>query len=236
MDEKQLPAFEMHPALKRAHGFWADYSKPIIYIGSAIILLVGGFLIYKYLVKLPKEEKANESVYIVQKYFSDFSNSQSDSTKSLLAERCLNGDGANPGVLKFISKNDGTSAANLCNYYAGACYLNLKQFDKALKYLKEFHTSSDQIQSHDYAMIGDAYAELKKNEDALTYYEKAGNLNDKDDYTSSEYLFRAALFAESIGKKKEAIDLFKKVKEIFPDTEKGKNVDRYLARLGDVGE
>ena len=236
MAEKHVQEIEVHPAVKRAQGFWDEYSKPIIYIGSALIVLIGGYLIYKYFVKLPKEQTANESVYVVQKYFSDFSNSQSDSSKVMLAERCLNGDGPNGGVIKFISKYDGTAAANLCYYYAGACYLNLKQFDKAIKFLKEFHTSSDQIQSHDYGMMGDAYSELKKNGDALSYYEKAGNLNGKDAYTSSEYLFRAAVFAETIGKNKQAVDLYKKIKENYPDTEKGKNIDRYLARMAEFGD
>ena len=49
--------------------------------------------------------------------------------------------------------------------------------------------------------------------EALEYYKKAANVNDKDEYTSSEFLFRAALFAQSTGKTKEAIDLFKKIKD-----------------------
>jgi two-component SAPR family response regulator len=70
----------------------------------------------------------------------------------------------------------------------------------------------------------------------LDYYKKAANVNTKDDYTSSEFLFRAALFAESTGKTKDAIDLFKKIKTDYPLTEKAADVDRYLARLGDFSE
>lgn len=219
----------------RARGFWEKNSKPIIYVSTAIILLVGGWLAYKYMIKQPKEDKANEAVFVVQKYFSDFSNGP-DSLKVTLANRVLNGDGANSGVLKFISKYDGTDAANLCHYYAGACYLHLKQFDKAIKQLKDFHTDAYQIQSRAYGMIGDAYAELKKNTDALDYYKKAADVNDKDEFTSSEFLFRAGLFAETIGKKPEAIGLYKKIKKDYPLTDKAANIDRYLARLGEVGE
>ena len=222
--------------ITRARGFWANYSKPIIYIGTLVILLAGGWLIYKYMIKLPKEEKANDAVFVVQKYFTDFSNAPSDSVKLILAQRCINGEGATTGTLKFITKYDGTDAANLCNYYTGACYLYLKQFDKAIKYLKDFHTGAHQIQSHAYGMIGDAYAELKKNSDALDYYKKAADVNDKDEFTSSEFLFRAALFAETIGKKQEAIDLYKKIKKGYPTTDKAANIDRYLARLGEVGD
>ena len=153
----------------------------------------------------------------------------------MLAQRCLNGD-ANNGALKFISKYDGTDAANLCEYYAGACYLYLKQFDKSIKYLKDFHTDAHQIQSRAYGMIGDAYSELKKNNDALDYYKKAADVNDKDDFTTPEYLYRAALFAETIGKKQDAIDLYKKIKKDYPLSDRAANVDKYLARLGEVGD
>ena len=43
--------------------------------------------------KLPKEEKANDAVFVTQKYFSDFSNAPSDSIKIGLAAKVLNGDG-----------------------------------------------------------------------------------------------------------------------------------------------
>ncbi len=76
----------------RARGFWEKNSKPLIYISTAIILLAGGWLVYKYMVKLPKEEKANDAVFVVQKYFSDFSNSPA-SLKTVMADRVLNGYG-----------------------------------------------------------------------------------------------------------------------------------------------
>lgn len=85
-------------------------------------------------------------------------------------------------------------------------------------------------------MIGDAYSELKKNNDALEYYKKAANENEKDEFTSSEFLFRAGLFAESIGKTKEAVELYKKLKTNYPLTDKAADIDRYLARLGEVNE
>lgn len=223
-------------ALTRVKGFWDNNSKPIIYIGAAIILIAGGWLVYKYMVKLPKEEQANNAVFPIQKRFSEFSNAQSDSTKNTLAQVVLNGDGVNTGALKFISKYDGTAAANLCKYYAGASYLHLKQFDKAIKYLKDFDTDATQIQSRAYGMIGDAYAEQKKNNEALDYYKKAAEVNTKDEFTTSEFLFRAGLFAETIGKKKDAIDLYKKLRDDYPLTDRAATIDSYLARLGELGD
>ncbi|MGN6543339.1 MAG: tetratricopeptide repeat protein [Ginsengibacter sp.] len=235
MADKKVQIKEVD-VVEKARGFWEDYSKPISYIGSAIILIVAAWLIYKYMFKVPEQEKADKVVFVTQKYFSEFTNA-TDSAKILLATKVLNGDGINPGALKIINQYSGTPAANLCEYYAGACYLHLGQFEKSIKYLKDFDANgATQIKSRALGMMGDASAELNKNDDALNYYKKAADVNSKDDFTSSEFLFRAALFAESTGKTKDAIDLFKKIKTDYPLTEKAADVDRYLARLGDFSE
>ena len=235
MADKKVQKKEVD-VVEKARGFWEDYSKPISYIGSAIILIVAAWLIYKYMFKVPEQEKADKVVFVTQKYFSEFTNA-TDSAKIMLATKVLNGDGVNPGALKIINQYSGTPAANLCEYYAGACYLHLGQFEKSIKYLKDFDANgATQIKSRALGMMGDASAELNKNDDALSYYKKAADVNTKDDFTSSEFLFRAALFAESTGKTKDAIDLFKKIKTDYPLTEKATDVDRYLARLGDFSE
>jgi tetratricopeptide (TPR) repeat protein len=229
---------QMQPdVLQRARGFWLNNGKPAVYIGSAIIVVLTGWLVYKYIFKIPKEAKADDVVFVTQKYFSELSNAPSDSTKAVIAAKVLNGDGRNDGALKIINKYSGTPAANLCEYYAGASYLHLNQFDKAIKFLKDFDAGkATQIKSRAYGMIGDASAELNKNDDALEYYKKAAAVDDKDEYTSSEYLFRAALFAQSTGKTKDAIELFKKIKDEYPLSEKAGDVDRYLAKLGEFSE
>ena len=234
-DKKKVQKQEVD-VVEKAKGIWEDYNKPISYIGSAIILLFAVWLIYKYMFKVPEQEKADTEVFVTQKYFTDFTNA-TDSAKLMMAARVLNGDGRNPGALKIINKYSGTPAANLCEYYAGACYLQLGQFAKSIRYLKDFDANgATQIQSRAFGMMGDASAELNKNDDALDYYKKAANVNTKDDYTSSEFLFRAALFAQSIGKTKDAIEMFKKIKTDYPLSERAADVDRYLARLGDFSE
>jgi len=222
--------------VEQARDFWARYNKPISYIGSIIIIVFIGWMVYKYMFKVPAQEKADKIVFVTQKYFSEFT-AATDSSKILMATKVLNGDGRNPGALRIINEYSGTPAANLCEYYAGACYLQLGQFAKSIKYLKDFDANgANQIKSRALGMMGDASAELNKNDDALDYYQKAANVNEKDTYTSSEFLFRAALFAQSVGKQKEAIDLFKKVKTEYPLTERAADVDRYLAKLGQFSE
>jgi tetratricopeptide (TPR) repeat protein len=81
-------------------------------------------------------------------------------------------------------------------------------------------------------LLGDAYSEQKKNDEAVSHYKKAGTIFEKDQALSSEYLFRAALLLELGGKTKEAAELYQTIKDKYPRTEKGFVADKYLARTG----
>lgn len=208
--------------IAKAKDFWTKNSKPILIVGTALILLVGGFFAYKNFFQQPKEEKAAEAMFKAEDYY------RKDS-----ANLALNGDGQYLGFLKIISKYSGTDAANLASFYAGSCYIKLDDNANAIKYLKKFSTDAKQIQQRAYKLLGDASADLGKNDDALDYYKKAAHHFEKDETNSAEALFMAAYFADRVMKnQKEAIALFKELKEKYPRTQHGFEADNYLAQLG----
>jgi TolA-binding protein len=111
--------------------------------------------------------------------------------------------------------------------------LRTGQYQKAIEQLEDFDSKgSNQVEAKAEGLLGDAYSELKKNDQAIDHYKSAGNLFPEDQAISSEYLFRAALLSEVVGKNEQAVELFKTVKDKYPRTEKGFVVDKYLARLG----
>jgi tetratricopeptide (TPR) repeat protein len=221
--------------IQKAKGFWAKFSKPIIYVGSAIILLIGGWFAYQNLYKQPKEVKGEEALFQAEQLFDKMA--QAGFNKDTI-NLVLNGgklaDGSSiKGVLNTISKHGGTDAANRAHYMAGACYLQNKEFDKAIKQLKEYDgNGANQLQSMAYAMIGDAYAELKKNDDALSFYKKAATVNEKDEFITPDALMKAAMYCEVNNKPKDAIELYQKIKDNYPQSAQAQSVDKYLARLG----
>ena len=211
---------EMNETLVKVQGFWEKFQKPVLVIIAVIVIGGGGWYGYNEYIVKPKEEKASEALFKAEKYFAiDSSN------------LVLNGDGQNKGVLSVISNFGGTKAANLAKYYAGVSYLKLGDFNNAVKYLKDFSTDAKQIQVMAYGCLGDAYSELNKKDEAVESYKKAANVFDTDESNSSEYLFRAALLEETAGKNKEALDLYKELKDKFPKTEKGFQADKYITRL-----
>ena len=224
------PVAETNDIVERAKGFWAKFSKPIIYVGSAFILLVGGWLAYKNLLLAPKVEKSADVIFPAEHLFDKMT--QSGFNKDSINIVLNGGAGVATGVLKIASTYSGTPAGNRANFIAGACYLHSKDFNNAIKYLKEFSTNATQIQTAAFSMMGDAYAELKKNDEALSHYKKAASVNKKDEFMSSESLYKAASFADAIGNTKEAIDLYQQTKEEFPKNTHNADIDKSLARLG----
>ncbi len=206
--------------LLQAQAIWEKYQKIILSAVLAVVVLAGAYYAYTEYVKKPNEEKAADLIYKAQQYFA------MDSSRLV-----LDGDGVNKGVLYVISHYGNTQSGNLAHYYAGISYLKLGDFTKAVAHLKDFSTSAKQIQMVAYGALADAYSELKKNDEAISYYTKAGKTFEKDEFSSSEYLFRAGLLSESTGKTKDALELYKEIKAKYPKTEKGSQIDKYIYRL-----
>jgi tetratricopeptide (TPR) repeat protein len=168
----------------------------------------------------PKEEQAEKAIYKAQQYFAEDS-----------SYKVLHGDGVNKGVLTIISNYNGTKTANLAKFYAGVSYLKLGKFSDAVNQLKDFTTDSKPVQMKAYGCLGDAYSELNKKAEAIDAYKKAASAFEADETNAAEYLFRAALLSEVSGNSKEALDLYKQLKDKFPATMRGSQADKYIYRL-----
>lgn len=227
-DKKQVQDMESNEAvIAKAKDFWTRYNKPVMIACSVIILAIGGWYAYKTFFKEPKEAKAAEAMFKAEEYY------RVDSVS-----KALNGDGQYDGFLKIISKYSGTDAANLAHFYAGSCFIKLNENDKAITHLKKFSTGSRPLQARAYKLLGDAYGDLGKYDEALNYYKKAAHHFEKDEKNSAEALFMAAYLADRVMKNpKEAIALYKEIKEKFPNAQVFNEsastlADNYLAQLG----
>lgn len=201
--------------------FWQKNSKFLVYGAALILLLVAGYFAYQNYVKAPEEQKAAEAMWKAEQYY------RMDSAKL-----ALNGDGANQGFLRIISRYGGTKAGNIAKFYAASSYMKMRDFNNAIKYLKDFSTDDKLISVRAAGLLGDAYAETGKKKEAVENYRKAGSMFEQDDHNSPEYLFRAGLLYQDLGNNKDAIDMFRTIKEKYPASERGTEIDKYLARLG----
>src|SRR6201996_8884336 len=160
---------EISPVDKWKH-FQDNYGKKAAIGLAGILIVILGYFAYKQFILDPKEKDAAGAMYRAEEYF------RLDSTRL-----ALNGDAVNAGFVKIISRYGGTKAANLAAFYAGSCYLKLGDFNNAVKYLKDFSTPVKQLQERSYGLLGDAYSEQGKKEEAAEQYKKAGTYYEKDE-------------------------------------------------------
>lgn len=196
--------------------------KVIIGAVVALVVLVGGFFGYREFIQKPNEEKAANALFSAARWF------EVDSLNYT-----LNGDGQHKGALDVIKKYDGTKAGNLARYYAGMSYLRTGKPQDAVKQLEKFDGKGTPLEYLAYGAMGDAYMDQGQAAKGIEMYKKAAG-NEKDNFTSPLYLFRAALATEQTGKVEDAIKLYKELKEKYPYTQQGSQADKYLARLGEV--
>ena len=228
---------EQNEILDKAKGFWSNYNKVITYGGTAIIVVLLSWIGYQKLIKEPKELKAGESIFLAERLFDKMATSgfNKDSVNIVLNGGNLQGDNIT-GLLKIINTYDGTLTADRARYMTGACYLHINEFDKAIKFLKDFNGhGATQVESKAYLMLGHAYAEKNNTSEAMSYYKKAAEVNEKDETITPDALMYCAQYAEANGKNEEAIKYYKKIKDEYPNYINSSNgeVDKRLAKLGE---
>lgn len=184
-----------------------------------LVAIVGGFAYFKFY-RAPKVEKAATSVAWAQRML------EVDSFNL-----ALNGNAEHAGFLKVQKKYSGTPTANLCNHYIGVCYLHLGEFDKAVKYLKDFDAKGTLLSYVSWGALGDAYMEKGDIKNGIEYYEKATG-NKEDDAITPIYLYRLAVAYEMNNQADKAKDAYQAIKNDYPRAQVAQDIDRHLARVG----
>jgi tetratricopeptide (TPR) repeat protein len=142
--------------------------------------------------------------------------------------KALNGDGQYLGFLAIIDDYGITKSANLSHYYAGICYLKLGQFEEALTHLNKFSADDQLVSPMAKGAMGDANMELNQVEKAAGLYMEAAEMR-KNEFTSPLFLMKAAMAYEELGKPEKALGVYKKIKELYPRSNEGREIDKYIS-------
>ena len=199
---------------------FVEENKQKVMIGGGVVALLIVGVIYLFAKYLPEQNlKAQKAMYMAEFAFA----------KDSFA-LALNGNAANKGFSQVANDYGWTASGKLANYYAGICALNLKKYDDAVKYLDKFSTSDPIIGALRLNALGDAKAELGNIDDAISSYEKAAAFSDNESYTPY-YLFKAGLANEKAKKPEEAKKLYQQLKDKYPNSEEGRDIEKYIARV-----
>ncbi len=187
---------------------------------TLLVLLIGGYFFYSQFVKAPKERDATAQMVQAQVQFE----------KDSFALALTNPGGGFSGFLDIIDNFNGTKAANTAQYYAGISYLHLGQYDAAIDYLSSFSPDNTVLEYTKYGAIGDAYSEKNDYTNALSFYEKAVDVG-ANEVLASYYLKKIGLLHEKQGQFAAAKTAFEKIKEKYPNSQEGTDIDKYIARV-----
>lgn len=201
--------------------FYEKNKKPISTITTIVLVAVVGYFGYK-LYKGPAEEKAASKLAIPQMLF------QADSLNM-----ALNGDSKNPGFIKIAKQYEGTAAGNLALYFEGACYLKMGNYKDAIKALESFDGKGTTVAYEAWGALGEAYMESGNSAKAIENFKKA--TADKDNTLLTPlYLYQLGMAYATTGNVNDAKAAFRRVRDEYPRSMQARDMDKELARLGDI--
>ncbi len=208
----------------QAQNFY-DRNQNIIFGGLvALVLVIGGLFAYSNFYKKPRQVTATEQMFQAQIQF--------ERDSFILA--LTNPGGGYYGFLDIIDNYGGTKAGNLANYYAGICYLNLGKFEAAIDYLKSYSPSGSISPAMKFGALGDAYTELGDMEKGMSFYKKASTQNGNE-ALAAYYLMKVGLLYEKMGDPAKAKKAYEQIKNDYPNTPDGVNVEKYITRVDSQG-
>lgn len=154
-------------------------------------------------------------------------------------EIALNGDTSKTirneeivGLLDIIENYQDTKPGKDAALYAGECYRNLKEYDKAIQnYEIALNHTDAKVLCGVNAGLGSCYEELGKNEKAISYYEKAADLAITPD-TKNRYKIYSAILLEKTNKEK-AVNIYR---DIIAEGSSPEMVGKAKAGLINLGE
>ena len=204
-------------AVSKTEKFFNENGKTLSIIAAAIVLVAAGIFCWHKFAYEPAQAEAQGQMALAEENFraGDY-------------ELALNGDGNVLGFAEIISEY-GSKAGKAANFYAGVCELQLGNWDLAIKYLQAYNGKDLILKARALACIGDAYVGLEEYSKALGYYEKAAAV--VDNMFAAGYLLKAGVVAEKLGQNEKALAFYTKIKDQYPSSMEGYDVDKYIGRL-----
>ena len=209
----QQQAAAQEQQVNKTEAFFEKYKKAIIIAVVAIIaIVVCAILLNNYYFE-PRQQEASTELAKSQELF------QQEAYDKALA-----------GFQKVAADYSSTDAGNLAQLYIGLCQANLGKWQEAVDALESFSGQGDQmISPAAEGALGNAYANLNQLDKAVDHLKKAAKMADNNSL-SPTFLIQAGEILESQGKKAEALELYKQVKEKYFNSMQYQTIDKYIER------
>lgn len=204
--------------LSQTEQFLEQNYKPLLYTLLAAVVVVGIFWLLRLYVTNQNKE-AQSQMFTAEQYFGQ------DSLRL-----ALYGDGNNLGFVDIAKEYGRTRSGKLANFYAGACLVHLGQFEEAIGYLNKYTLKDEILAPEAKGLIGDANVEMGNSASGIKYYLEAASMADNS-FHSPIYLMKAGMLYELDGKYADALKLYQEIQDKYPESNEGRSIDKYIARV-----
>ena len=221
MAQKQQPTVQeeqqVATTVSRLEEFFKTNQKTIEWVALGIVIVVCAILAINKWYLTPAKLEAQAQMFPAEQKFAQGE-----------FETALNGDG---NILGFaqIADQYGSKAGKSVWLYAGFCNLQLGNNEEAIKFLKKYNSSDKIMKGRALCGIGDAYANLGDNGKAIAYFKKAAAV-EENPYAAG-YLLKAGVIAEAMGDNAEALKIYNQIKDSYPQTMEGYEIEKYISRI-----
>ena len=205
-------------ALTKSEQFIEQNQKSLTIIIVAILVIVSIYFGYKRFYLAPMEKEAQSQIFAAEYNF------EKDSFNI-----ALNGNDNDLGFLEVADKYSMTKTGNLAYYYAGICYRQLGEYQKAIDCLKKFDAGDLLVTPVAYGAIGDCYVELNQLKEGAKYYEKAAKYSE-DEFTAPIFLKKAGMVYEELKQNDKALKLYTTIKEKYTKSQEAREIEKDIAR------
>jgi tetratricopeptide (TPR) repeat protein len=217
-DENPSTISSVEETLTRTEQYLEENYKTLLIGLGIIVLLVGLFWLSKlYLNK--RNDEAQSQMFQAERYL------EIDSLKL-----ALNGDGNYLGFLDIAKDYKFTNSGNLAKYCAGICYLHLGNYNEAISFLNRYSKKDKVIGSLAIGAMGDAYVELGNIDKGISKYTEAADFA-KNSFNTPLFLMKAAELYELNSKFAEALKLYERIQNQYPESTEGTTIEKYIARV-----
>jgi tetratricopeptide (TPR) repeat protein len=207
--------------LTRTEQFLEDNYRSMLYILGVVVIIAGIAWLGRVRVN-NRTEEAQSQMFVAEDYFAMDS-----------LNYALYGDGNYLGFIDIADEYGMTPSGNLARYYAGISFLHLGEFEQAIEYLEKFKKKDIILAPVALGATGDAYIELGETAKGLEYYKRAAEYTENSFY-APVYLMKAAQIHEAAGDYEKALDNYNRIKEEYPDSNEGNNIEKYIARINSL--
>ena len=204
----------------RAQDTLNRFRRPLMIAGGALLVLIIGLIAWRVYISTQQTE-AVEQMRQAERLF------EKDSFAVAMLKTL---PGGFKGFPQIIEDYPGTQSANLANYYAGVCLLNLGKYEAAISYLRDFSAKGSVLPIMKNGALGDAYSEVKDFDSAKSYYKKAVSAQ-ANELLTPFYIKRLAMLAQKENDYEAARKYYQQLKDEYPNSTEGQDAEKYLIYL-----